>query len=84
MDRALARAEDAVSGSGRIIDEDASCGTADSSTCEALTLFGGALHTAQDFYLNTNWADRHDERETVSTTNPAGLARSSLAPALDP
>ena len=48
--------------------------------CNALEAFGIALHTSQDFYAHTNWADRPDPKRPIGADNPPGLGNSGPAP----
>jgi hypothetical protein len=48
--------------------------------CGVLNQFGRALHTAQDFYSHTNWADVADPARPEGIDNPPGLAMPGLSP----
>lgn len=48
--------------------------------CNALEAFGVVLHTSQDFYAHSNWADRPDPARRIGADNPPGLGMSGPAP----
>lgn len=51
--------------------------------CNVLEDFGLTLHSAQDFYAHTNWADLPDPARPVGITNPPGLGNEVPAPWLN-
>jgi hypothetical protein len=51
--------------------------------CSVLEAWGYVLHMSEDFYSHTNWADKSDPNQPVSTDNPPGLGNRTLAPFLD-
>ena len=48
--------------------------------CNVLEDLGLLLHTAQDFYAHTNWADVRDPDEPAGIANPEGLGNAQPAP----
>ena len=46
--------------------------------CSVINQLGRALHTAQDFWSHSNWADRADPSRPESRDNPPGLGRTDL------
>jgi hypothetical protein len=46
--------------------------------CAVLNQLGRALHTAEDFWSHSNWADSAEPGRPVSFENPPGLGRSDL------
>lgn len=51
--------------------------------CKTLEQFGRALHTSEDFYSHSNWADQESPARPTGPGNPPGLNQSGLAPFLD-
>ena len=51
--------------------------------CNVLEPWGYVLHMVEDFYSHTNWADRADPGQRISTSNPPGLGNTDVAPFLD-
>ena len=52
--------------------------------CASLEGLGRALHTAQDFYAHSNWADEADPARPIGDENPPGLNLPGPSPVLDP
>lgn len=48
--------------------------------CNVLEAFGSILHTAQDFYAHTNWADRPVTPAQLSSAFPPGLGMEGPSP----
>lgn len=48
--------------------------------CSVINQLGRALHTAEDFWSHSNWADVADSSKPISLTNPPGLGRSDVPP----
>jgi hypothetical protein len=48
--------------------------------CSVINQLGRALHTAEDFWSHSNWADVADSSKPISSTNPPGLGRSDVPP----
>jgi hypothetical protein len=48
--------------------------------CSVINQFGRALHTAEDFWSHSNWADVADASRPIGSTNPPGLGRSDVPP----
>jgi hypothetical protein len=51
--------------------------------CEVFDALGRTLHTAEDFYSHTNWADQSDPTESIGIDNPPGLHIEALSPLFD-
>jgi hypothetical protein len=51
--------------------------------CETLEGFGRALHTVEDFYSHTNWADQSDPNQLQGVENPPGLNQGGLTSLFD-
>jgi hypothetical protein len=51
--------------------------------CNVLESFGATLHAAQDFYSHSNWVDRSNPNNSISITNPPGLAQTGRSSWLD-
>lgn len=52
--------------------------------CAAIEKLGRVLHTAQDFYAHSNWADQADPAQPIGDENPPGLNLPGPSPVLDP
>jgi hypothetical protein len=48
--------------------------------CSVINQLGRALHTAEDFWSHSNWADVADSSKPISLTNPPGLGRADVPP----
>jgi hypothetical protein len=48
--------------------------------CSVINQLGRALHTAEDFWSHSNWADVADPSAPISSNNPPGLGRSDVPP----
>jgi hypothetical protein len=46
--------------------------------CSVINQLGRALHTAEDFWSHSNWADVADSSKPISSSNPPGLGRSDV------
>jgi hypothetical protein len=51
--------------------------------CNVFEDLGILLHTSQDFYSHTNWADVADPTQPIGVENPPGLGNTTRAPWLD-
>jgi hypothetical protein len=58
-------------------------GVSGAAKCDTLEGLGRAMHTAEDFYSHTNWADEADPTKVLSIDNPPGLNRTDLASLFD-
>ncbi|HVX20767.1 MAG TPA: hypothetical protein VHB02_05420 [Acidimicrobiales bacterium] len=64
----------------RFPDPDRSSDTDISAKCAVLNQFGRALHTIEDFWSHSNWADIATPLQPTSGVNPPGLNRSYPPP----
>ena len=53
-------------------------GSLNRAKCNVWEPFGYVLHTTEDFYSHSNWADLSNPNQPVSITNPPGLGHRDL------
>lgn len=92
LQTAVRAAKDMLDRSGRLIQDEVedfgACGfvgpgTSGGAKCAVLDHFGRTLHTAEDFYSHTNWADEANPNEPLGENNPPGLNQPGLTSLFD-
>ena len=65
-------------GTGRLSPSCTFNGRLGRAKCNVWEPFGYVLHTTEDFYSHSNWADLPDPTQPISITNPPGLGHRDL------